>query len=84
MGAISLSTTLETSELDRKIGQLFMSGMPGTRLDEGTASLIRDYHLGGVILFSRNVEYPVQLAALCRDLHAAAATSQGIPLFFGR
>ncbi|MFC1821848.1 beta-N-acetylhexosaminidase [Thermodesulfobacteriota bacterium] len=74
-----MSTTLEISELERKIGQLFMSGMPGTRLDEGTASLIRDYHLGGIILFSRNIEDPIQLAELCRDLHGAAAASQDIP-----
>lgn len=63
-----MDRNLDSLELDRKIGQLFMAGIPGTQLDEGTANLIRRYHLGGVILFSRNIENPVQLAMLCRDL----------------
>jgi beta-N-acetylhexosaminidase len=73
--------TLELSELNIKIGRLFMAGMPGKELDAGTESLIRDYCLGGVILFSRNIESPVQLASLCKDLQEKAMTYHGIPLF---
>jgi hypothetical protein len=36
----SLSTTLDLSELDAKIGQLFMIGLPGPQLDEGTEALL--------------------------------------------
>ena len=54
-----MKTTLELSELDSKIGQLFMAGMPGPRLDEGTEALIMNYNLGGIILFARNIEDPV-------------------------
>lgn len=77
----TLSTTLELSELDSKIGQLFMVGIPGPHLDEGTETLIRDYNLGGVILFTRNIEGPVQLARLCRDLQDTVKKYQGPPLF---
>ena len=77
----TLSTTLELSELDSKIGQLFMVGIPGPHLDEGTENLIRDYNLGGVILFTRNIEGPVQLARLCRDLQDTVKKYQGPPLF---
>jgi beta-N-acetylhexosaminidase len=58
-----------------------MAGMPGTELDADTEALIRDYCLGGVILFSRNIENPVQLAGLCKDLQDRAMKYHGIPLF---
>lgn len=75
-----MNTTLELSELDSKIGQLFMSGMPGPGLDEGTEALLRDYHLGGIILFARNIENPLQLAGLCRMLQEKALTYLGSPI----
>jgi len=76
-----LNTTLDLSELDSKIGQLFMAGIPGKSLDSRTEALIRDCYLGGVILFSRNIEGPEQLAQLCQDLQDAAQKHQGVPLF---
>ncbi|MFO7984841.1 MAG: beta-N-acetylhexosaminidase [Desulfatiglandaceae bacterium] len=74
-------SNLDLSELTHTIGRLFMAGMPGPTLDHNTKSLIRDQGLGGIILFSRNIEGPVQLAALCRDLQQAAIKAHGIPLF---
>ncbi len=76
-----MNTTLELSELDSKIGQLLMAGIPGKSLDNGTGALIRDYNLGGVILFSRNIKDPAQLAKLCRDLQDTAMRYQNVPLF---
>ncbi len=76
-----MNTTLEIAELDRKIGRLFMFGMPGTGLDDDTRDLIRSIHPGGVILFSRNVESPSQLAELCRALQATSFEFHGTPLF---
>lgn len=58
-----------------------MAGIPGKSLDSGTEALIRDYNLGGVILFSRNIEEPEQLTRLCRDLQKAAMKYQNVPLF---
>jgi len=58
-----------------------MIGVPGPALDNETDELIREGHIGGVILFSRNIENPLQLAALCRDLQAAASKAQDSPLF---
>jgi beta-N-acetylhexosaminidase len=76
-----MQTTLDLRELDRKIGRLFMSGIPGTALDADTEGLIRQYCLGGVILFRRNIKDPVQLTTLCNDLQNAAMGYHGIPLF---
>ncbi len=75
-----MHSTLDLSELDAKIGRLFMAGMPGTELDGGTEALIRDYGLGGIILFSKNIENPVQLARLCNDLQDKAMKHHGVPL----
>ncbi|MFC1866739.1 beta-N-acetylhexosaminidase [Thermodesulfobacteriota bacterium] len=76
-----MNTLLDLSELNHKIGQLFMAGIPGTRMDENTELLIRDYNLSGIILFSRNIEDPVQLAELCRDIQDTAIKYHGTPLF---
>jgi len=76
----SLSATLDLSEINPRIGQLFMMGMPGPQLDEDTRSLIRHYNVGGVVLFSRNIEEPVQLANLCLDLQETAMEFHGLPL----
>lgn len=67
-------------DLQSKIGQLFMAGMPGTNLDEKTLSLIREHNVGGIIFFSRNIEDPVQIARLCRDLQKEALNAWGSPL----
>jgi beta-N-acetylhexosaminidase len=74
-------STLELSELNQSVGRLFMAGMPCTELDPETGALIRDYGLGGVILFSRNIEDPCQVASLCRDLQQTAMDAHGTPLF---
>jgi beta-N-acetylhexosaminidase len=57
-----------------------MVGMPGPRLDKGTEGLIRDFNPNGVILFSRNIEDPVQLTRLCQELQARAMKYHGLPL----
>lgn len=75
-----MGTTLELTELNTKIGQLFMPGMPGLDLDQGTEILIRDYNIGGLILFKRNIQNPVQLARLCRDIQDLAMGHHGLPV----
>ncbi|MCJ7685563.1 MAG: beta-N-acetylhexosaminidase [Desulfobacteraceae bacterium] len=76
-----MQSTLDLSELDLRIGSLFMAGMPGPELDGDTEALIRNHCLGGVILFARNIENPTQLASLCHSLQATAMKQHGIPLF---
>lgn len=58
-----------------------MAGMPGPALDGATEALIRERGLGGIILFGRNIEHPLQLASLCRDLQRVSTDCHGIPLF---
>jgi len=63
----------------QQIGQLFVCGFEGTRPDESILRLIREYGIGGVILFARNIKTPLQTAELVQELQAAAE----IPLFVG-
>ncbi|RLB11563.1 MAG: hypothetical protein DRG63_12795, partial [Deltaproteobacteria bacterium] len=76
-----MQSTLELSELDAKIGQCFMAGMPGPDLDDRTRRLINDMGLGGVILFTRNIQDPLQVAQLCSELQKISLDAQGVPLF---
>jgi beta-N-acetylhexosaminidase len=76
-----MNSTLDISELTQKAGRLFIGGMPGPELDPETVRLIREYHLGGIILFKRNIADPLQLARLCRDIQKVSLLSSGIPMF---
>jgi len=76
-----MQSTLELSELDFRIGSLFIAGMPGPELDRDTEALIRNHCLGGMILFARNIENPIQLASLCHNLQETAMKQHGTPLF---
>ena len=70
---------LDTMTLDEKIGRMVMVGLEGYTPDEKTMEMIEKYHVGGFILFSRNIEGPDQLTALLNSLKAANSRSK-IPL----
>lgn len=63
--------------LKEKIGQMFMVGFAGTGPTKAVLKLIKEFHLGGVILFTRNLKSPAQTAKLCNALQAQ---SQKMPL----
>ena len=56
----------------REIGQLLIGSLPGTTIPGELRALARDFGLGGVILFGRNVEAPAQVAELSLDLQSLA------------
>jgi len=64
--------------LKEKIGQLLIAGFEGTTPPKGLLSLIKEYQLGGVILFKRNLVSPPQIAKLCDSLQKS---SPHVPLF---
>ena len=70
--ALSAMTTEE------KVGQLLMAGFYGAQAGEEVRAYIQDLHVGGVILFGRNVESAGQLVELTNGLKALAG--DGIPL----
>lgn len=69
---------LEQMSLDEKVGQMLMpdlrmwEGTNTTAMNPGTAQLIKDYHLGGVILFGKNIVDQEQLIRFTDDLQKAS------------
>jgi len=76
-----MNPTLDLLEITQKIGRLFIGGIPGPELDTDTINLIKNYHLGGIILFKRNIKDPIQLARLCKGIQRVSMENSGIPLF---
>lgn len=50
------------------LGQLLLTGVPGTDLDAATAARFKRLQPGGYILFGRNIKSPEQLRKLIDDL----------------
>jgi len=65
--------------LRREIGQLLIGSLPGQTITPELRSLAREFSLGGVIFFSRNIEAPEQVAELSYDVQQQLA--QGVPLW---
>jgi beta-N-acetylhexosaminidase len=61
------------SAVRREIGQLLIGSLPGTTITAEIRSLAKEFSLGGVILFSRNIEAPEQVAELSRDVQELAS-----------
>src|SRR5262249_4222472 len=66
------------ASLRREVGQLLIGSLPGTTITAEMRSLAREFQLGGVTLFARNIEAPEQVAELSRDLQSLAGE---IPLW---
>ena len=69
--------------MDIKIaaGQRLMAGLPGTELDPGFVSLVRECKVGNVILFRRNVKSAAQLERLCTSLRRLIVAETGFEPF---
>src|SRR5258706_8592137 len=58
--------------LDQQIGQLFMVGFPGASVTDEIRALIMERHVGGVVLFTRNIRDVRQTAELTHALQQLA------------
>ncbi|GAA0368469.1 beta-N-acetylhexosaminidase [Bacillus horti] len=61
--------------LRQKIGQLMVFGFAGTAPSKEILSLIREQHVGGIILFGRNVGTPEEVLSLTTALQKEAKES---------
>src|SRR5690606_19036542 len=61
------------------LGELFVVGFGGYSVPESTRSLIADHGVGGVILFSRNIDDTEQVVGLNTSLYELAK-ARGAPL----
>lgn len=71
---------IDNMTLDEKIGQLIIAGFDGITLDDNTKSLINDDKIGGIILFSENVESVSQLVNLTNSIKSENSSNK-IPMF---
>ncbi|MBI3050490.1 MAG: beta-N-acetylhexosaminidase [Acidobacteria bacterium] len=60
------------SSIRRHVGQLLIGSFPGTTIPAELRALAREFGLGGVILFARNIEAPEQVAELSHDVQTLA------------
>jgi beta-N-acetylhexosaminidase len=65
-------------DIRRHVGQLAIAGFAGTSIPADLRQLAREFDLGGVILFARNVEAPEQVAEISRE---AQSMAQELPLW---
>lgn len=80
--ARDLDELLASMTLEQKVGQMVMAGFPGYAVGSEAIQLIRQHHVGGVILFARNIRDPLQVASLTQSLQQLAQeNSARIPLF---
>jgi beta-N-acetylhexosaminidase len=69
---------MSSREIRKHIGQLAIGGFAGHAITPELRSLAREFDLGGIILFSRNVAEPDQVADIARD---ARTLAQELPLW---
>jgi len=79
-----VSAIVNGMTLPDKVGQLLVPTVPGRTAADGGASLVRRYHVGGVIYFGSNIGDAAQVAALSAGLQQAARSQPPhLPLLIG-
>ncbi len=79
-----IDTMIAEMTIEEKVGQLIMVGFEGTQANATIETHIHERFVGGVVLFSRNIETPQQTAELTNQLQQLAqTTTRQIPLFIG-
>ncbi|MEA2433655.1 MAG: beta-N-acetylhexosaminidase [Actinomycetota bacterium] len=69
--APSIDDVVARMSLREKVGQLVMFSVNGTGLTSHEREVIRDAHLGSVIIFAKNYDDRTQLAALTAQIQAS-------------
>lgn len=75
-----ISEQIGRMTLDEKIGQMVIVGFDGYAINDQVRAMVRDYHVGGFILYGYNVENSSQLLALINWLKNINSVNK-IPLF---
>jgi len=66
-----------------KVGQLLMIGIHGKTLNDDAKFMLNEYHVGGIILFDRNMESKDQVKSLITDINKTSKSAGLTPLFIG-
>ena len=71
---------IENMTLEEKIGQLFIFGLNGDKIDKNAIDLIEKHYIGGFIFFKENIKSPEQTIELLNNLKEINRDNP-IPLF---
>ncbi len=69
---------MSVRDVRRHAGQLSIAGFAGHAIPPELKALAREFDLGGIVLFARNVESPEQVAEVARE---AQALARDVPLW---
>ncbi|AGA68402.1 beta-glucosidase-like glycosyl hydrolase [Desulfitobacterium dichloroeliminans LMG P-21439] len=75
-----IAEQLKEMSLEEKVGQLVIVGTDGYEINENTQRLIQTYHVGGFILFQKNIRDTQQMLDLVNSLKKTNAINE-VPLF---
>ncbi|HTI13090.1 MAG TPA: beta-N-acetylhexosaminidase [Dictyobacter sp.] len=77
-----MSQLTQNMTLEEQVGQLLVVGFPGTTVTPEITELIQKHHVGGIILFARNVASARQVQELTNQLQELARQAgHRYPLF---
>lgn len=76
-----LQKQINEMSLEEKVGQLVIVGVEAYENDQYSKLLIEKYHVGGFIIFKKNILNTSQLLGLLNSLKDTNAARNGIPLF---
>ena len=59
-------------DVHRRVGQLALVGFAGSSIPQDVRLFAREFDLGGIVLFGRNIEAPEQVSEIAHDAQALA------------
>ena len=63
---------LKSMSTAKKLGQMMMIGISGATVDDDIRFMLHQYHIGGIILYDRNLQNAEQVKKLTADLQKSA------------
>jgi beta-N-acetylhexosaminidase len=63
---------MSMKDMRRRVGQLALVGFAGSSIPRDLRLFAREFDLGGVVLFARNIEAPEQISDVAREVEALA------------
>ena len=67
--------------IKEKLGQMFIIRMSGKKINDELISLIRDYHIGGISLYTNNYSSYEEMLDLINSLKELNIKNNKTPLF---
>jgi beta-N-acetylhexosaminidase len=77
----SFSWASEDLSLEQKVGQMFIFGFSGTKINKNLKTHLKTLQPGAVIVFGRNIKNLTQVSELNTELQKLALGYSNIPLF---